>query len=28
VADVGKKFRRLSEAEIESFLKDTKKLKA
>ena len=28
VADVGKKFRRLSEAEIDSFLKDTKKLKA
>lgn len=28
VADVGKKFRRLSEAEIEGFLKDTKKLKA
>ena len=28
VADVGKKFRRLSEAEIESFLKDTNKLKA
>jgi len=28
VADVGKKFRRLSESEIESFLKDTKKTKA
>ncbi|MBR4245029.1 MAG: archaeal proteasome endopeptidase complex subunit alpha [Candidatus Methanomethylophilaceae archaeon] len=28
VADVGKKFRRLSEAEIESFLKETKKPKA
>ncbi len=28
VADVGKKFRRLSETEIDSFLKDTKKLKA
>ena len=28
VADVGKKFRRLSETEIESFLKDTKKTKA
>ncbi len=28
VADIGKKFRRLSEAEIDSFLRDTKKLKA